>query len=73
MTAMQVEILATAGSGPPLVYVPGIDGSGELLLGAAARLERRFRLTRLCYRGEDGGATMRASNRVPSCCGRLRA
>jgi pimeloyl-ACP methyl ester carboxylesterase len=55
MTAMQVEILSTAGSGPPLVYVPGIDGSGELLLGTAARLERRFRLTRLCYRGEGGG------------------
>jgi pimeloyl-ACP methyl ester carboxylesterase len=33
-----------------LVYLPGIDGSGELLLGTAARLEERFRLLRLRYR-----------------------
>lgn len=52
---MQAEIVATSGAGPPLVYVPGIDGSGELLLGAAARLARRFRLTRLCYGGDAAG------------------
>jgi pimeloyl-ACP methyl ester carboxylesterase len=52
---MQAEIVATAGAGPPLVYVPGIDGSGELLLGLAPRLERGFRLTRLCYRGDASG------------------
>lgn len=52
---MHVEVLGTAGAGPPLVYVPGIDGSGELLLGTAARLERAFRLTRLCYRGDESG------------------
>jgi pimeloyl-ACP methyl ester carboxylesterase len=50
---MRAEILDTRGSGPPLVYVPGIDGSGELLLGTAQRLAREFSLTRLCY---DGGA-----------------
>lgn len=49
---MRAAILADAGSGPTLVYVPGIDGTGELLLGTAARLERRFRLVRLCYVGE---------------------
>jgi len=60
---MQAEIVATSGSGPPLVYVPGIDGSGELLLGTAARLERRFRLTRVCYAGDATGdyATLAAS------------
>lgn len=60
---MEAEILAARGNGPPLVYVPGIDGSGEMLLGAAARLERRFRLTRLCYGGGTGGdyATLAAS------------
>ena len=39
-----------AGSGPPLVYVPGLDGSGELLLGTAERLAQRFRLVRIAYR-----------------------
>jgi len=52
---MHVEVVATRGEGPALVYVPGIDGSGELLLGTAARLERRFRLTRLRYAGDPGG------------------
>jgi pimeloyl-ACP methyl ester carboxylesterase len=32
------------------VYVPGLDGSGELLLGTAGRLGEHFRLLRLCYR-----------------------
>lgn len=53
---MRAEILADGGSGPTLVYVPGIDGTGELLLGTAARLERRFRLVRLRYVGEPGDA-----------------
>src|SRR5262245_26027664 len=60
---MHAEIVASAGAGAPLVYVPGIDGSGELLLGTAARLERRFRLTRLRYAGDTAGdyATLAAS------------
>jgi pimeloyl-ACP methyl ester carboxylesterase len=33
-----------------LVYLPGIDGSGQLLLGTAPLLEERFRLLRLRYR-----------------------
>jgi len=49
-TPHRAEIRGDAGSGPPLVYIPGIDGSGELLLGTAKRLESRFRLIRLCYR-----------------------
>lgn len=52
---MEAAVLDTRGSGPPLVYVPGIDGSGEMLLGGARRLERRFRLTRLRYGGDASG------------------
>jgi pimeloyl-ACP methyl ester carboxylesterase len=45
------EVVSDRGRGPTtLVYLPGIDGSGELLLGTAARLEQRFRLIRLRYR-----------------------
>ncbi len=70
---MQAEVLASGGVGPPLVYVPGIDGSGELLLGTAARLERRFHLTRLRYGGgcEGGYAELAASvaHRIEQHCG----
>lgn len=52
---MHAEVLDTRGSGPELVYVPGIDGSGELLLGLTERLTPHFRLTRLCYRGDTSG------------------
>jgi pimeloyl-ACP methyl ester carboxylesterase len=49
------RIHADSGSNrPPLVYVPGIDGTGELLLGTAARLEEHFRLIRLSYETEGG-------------------
>jgi pimeloyl-ACP methyl ester carboxylesterase len=60
---MHAEVLDTRGRGPELVYVPGIDGSGELLLGLAERLAPHFRLTRLCYRGDTSGdhATLAAS------------
>jgi pimeloyl-ACP methyl ester carboxylesterase len=60
---MQAEVIASTGNGAPLVYVPGIDGSGELLLGAAERLARRFFLVRLRYGGDEGGdyATLAAS------------
>ena len=47
---MFAEVVSDRGRGPVLVYLPGIDGSGELLLGTAARLEERFRLLRLRYR-----------------------
>ncbi len=32
-----------------VIYVPGIDGSGELLLGLASKIAERRRLTRLAY------------------------
>jgi pimeloyl-ACP methyl ester carboxylesterase len=44
------EVVSDRGRGPAVVYMPGIDGSGQLLLGTAARLEERFRLLRLRYR-----------------------
>jgi pimeloyl-ACP methyl ester carboxylesterase len=37
------------------VYVPGIDGTGDLLLGTAERIALRMRLLRLGYRLEPGG------------------
>src|SRR6185436_9727966 len=70
---MVAEIVATRGSGPPLVYVPGIDGSGELLLGTAARLERRFRLTRLRYAGGSGGDYASLAASVAACIERAGA
>lgn len=42
-----------------MVYVPGIDGTGELLLGTARRLEERFRLVRLRYDVEGPGEEVR--------------
>jgi pimeloyl-ACP methyl ester carboxylesterase len=44
------EVVSDRGRGTALVYVPGIDGSGQLLLGTAPRLEQHFRLIRLRYR-----------------------
>ena len=46
---MNARVLAEGGAGTPLVYVPGIDGTGELLLGLTPRLEACFRLVRLAY------------------------
>lgn len=48
--SMIARIVDDAG-GPsaPLIYLPGVDGTGELLLGTAARLIERFRLIRLRY------------------------
>ncbi|MCB9892044.1 MAG: alpha/beta fold hydrolase [Planctomycetes bacterium] len=39
--------------GTAVVYVPGIDGTGNLLLGTQERLEGRFRLVCLRYEAED--------------------
>jgi 3-oxoadipate enol-lactonase len=47
---MQSIVRTDEGSGPAVVYVPGIDGSGAMLLGAQARLARVFRLVCLAYR-----------------------
>ena len=46
---MLTEVVSDRGDGPCVVYVPGIDGTGELLFGTAGRLEERFRLIRLRY------------------------
>ena len=42
---------APGASGPLIVYVPGIDGTGELLLGTAESLAESFRVARLRYEG----------------------
>ena len=47
---MLAEIHGIGGEGPPMLYVPGIDGTGELLFQTAETLEQRFRLVRLRYR-----------------------
>ena len=52
---MIAKLKGDGGEGRPVVYVPGIDGTGELLLGTAKRLEKRFRLIRLCYATVEGG------------------
>ncbi|HRV82395.1 MAG TPA: alpha/beta hydrolase, partial [Planctomycetota bacterium] len=49
---MRAEIVGNRGSGQAIVYVPGIDGTGELLLGTAGRLEASFHLLRLSYHDE---------------------
>lgn len=49
---MRADLLSDRGQGLPVVYVPGIDGTGELLLGTAGRLEERFRLLRLHYHAD---------------------
>lgn len=65
--SMRATLKSNAGNGPALVYVPGIDGTGELLIGTAARLEREWRLLRLAYEpgGEDSYSALAAS--IESC------
>lgn len=54
VSAMRASIVAEGACGqPPVVYVPGIDGTGELLLGTAQRIERSFHLVRLRYEGRQ--------------------
>lgn len=50
---MNAKLRGDAGSGLPVVYVPGIDGTGDLLLGLGPRLERAARLIRVCYDVDD--------------------
>ena len=44
-----VQAIDDVGEGPALLYVPGVDGSGQLLLDTAAALQQSFRLVRLRY------------------------
>jgi len=54
---MQAEVRSDSASDEAAIaYLPGIDGTGELLLGTAARLAGSFRLLQLGYehrRGEE--------------------
>ncbi|MEZ5988980.1 MAG: alpha/beta hydrolase [Planctomycetota bacterium] len=45
----RAELLRSGGQGPDLAYVPGIDGTGEFLLGTEARLGAGFRVHCLRY------------------------
>ncbi len=42
--SLAARIKSDTGRGPTLIYVPGIDGTGEYLLGTADRLREDFRL-----------------------------
>ncbi|MFY9607763.1 MAG: alpha/beta hydrolase [Blastocatellia bacterium] len=44
----------TLGSGPLLIYIPGLDGTGELFFKQAPALSRSFRV--VTYRSRDGQA-----------------
>lgn len=67
---MRATILDDAGDGPPIVYVPGIDGTGRMTMGLEDRLRERFRLVRLRYDtdGPDDYDALAAS--VLACCDR---
>ncbi|MEM8961516.1 MAG: alpha/beta hydrolase [Acidobacteriota bacterium] len=60
---MRVETIDDRGQGMPIVYTPGIDGTGWLLLDQAPRIASRFRLIRLRYvdGGDDTYESMAAS------------
>jgi pimeloyl-ACP methyl ester carboxylesterase len=60
---MIAALRADEGEGAPVVYVPGIDGTGDMLLGTTERLAERFRLVRLRYLpdGADGYPELAAS------------
>jgi pimeloyl-ACP methyl ester carboxylesterase len=47
-----VTSLEPIGEGPPLVYLPGLDGSGELLFAQEDELGTRYRIHRVRYRSE---------------------
>lgn len=72
---MIAKLRADRGSGAGVVYVPGIDGTGELLLGTAARLEEDFRLLRFHYlaEGEASPATDSYANLAASIAEGVRA
>ena len=50
---MRAAIRDISGEGPPVAYVPGIDGTGNYLLATAERIAERFRLVRLRFEAEE--------------------
>ncbi|MFT7671060.1 MAG: pimeloyl-ACP methyl ester carboxylesterase [Planctomycetota bacterium] len=50
---LRAQLRGVSGDGPQVLYVPGIDGTGDLLLGSAERIAKQFRLTRVSYCTED--------------------
>ncbi len=60
---MRADVLDERGSGPALVYLPGIGGQGWMMEPLAERLRHRFRVLRIHYAagGEDSyGALARS-------------
>lgn len=53
---VRAEIRSDHGTGPALVYLPGIDGTGNMLFGTEERLARHFRILTVRYRSDDGAA-----------------
>ena len=51
--SLAARIHSDGGEGPTLVYIPGIDGTGEYLLGTADRLREHFRLIMIEYFDDD--------------------
>lgn len=54
--SLAARIHSDGGEGPTLVYIPGIDGTGEYLLGTANRLREQFRLITIEYFDDDSPA-----------------
>ena len=50
---MHTELHHVEGDGPDLVYVPGLDGSGEMLLETAEHLRKRYRLIQVRYETDE--------------------
>ena len=48
--------LRVTGTGPPLIYVPGMDGTGELFYRQVPALARRYRVA--TYRLRDDATAM---------------
>lgn len=70
---MYAKLLADEGKGTPVLYLPGIDGTGELLLGCAPRLEAEFRLLRFhYYAGPEADSYSGLAASIAEICGELK-
>src|SRR5215470_9574899 len=48
--ASRVPSYCVAGSGPPLIYIAGLDGSGQLFFKQTAELAERYRVVAFTLR-----------------------
>ncbi len=69
---MQAEVRNRQGSGDALVYVPGIDGSGDYLLGTEGRLAEHFDVVTLRYTTEEeNNSHAELATSIARCMGEL--